>query len=403
MKRFNYQARDLNGKPYKGIVEAREVKQAAKILRDRSLYPFAVAEEGGGPLDIAAKLNKRISFKDVVVFTRQLSTMITAGLQLTEALSLLRSQVSPVFAEVVSDILNAVEGGMTFSEALSRHPAVFSRVYIALVKTGEAAGILDTVLSRMADNMENEEEFRATVKGAMIYPVILLIGMTVVIFLMMTLVVPKLLALFKDFNASMPLPTLIMIKISDFFVQFWWLILLVVFGGYYLFTLYRATPNGRRKIDELYLKIPIIGPLSRMIVLTEFSRTLSLLVGAGIPIIESLKISAEAIDNTLYSDAILSSAKSIEKGFPLAYALAETERFPPIVTQMVSVGEETGKVGDVLFKVSRYFETESAALVKGLTTAIEPIIIVILGVGVGFLMVAVIFPIYSLISQIGNM
>jgi type IV pilus assembly protein PilC len=217
---------------------------------------------------------------------------------------------------------------------------------------------------------------------------------------MMVFVIPKLLSLYADFGAELPWPTRILIGLSGFFVKYW-IILLIIFGiGFYIFKMYKATPEGRRKIDELIFKIPVYGELQRQIILTELTRTLSMMVGAGVSILESLHITSEVVGNTLISDALIDAANQVEKGFPIAFAFSKhPEAFPFILSQMVAVGEETGKMDEVLTKISRIFEVESDEKVKGLTAAIEPIIMVVLGVGVGFLVIAVILPIYSLTSS----
>ncbi|KKT76173.1 MAG: hypothetical protein UW86_C0001G0039 [Microgenomates group bacterium GW2011_GWA1_Microgenomates_45_10] len=400
MTRFRYQARDTNGKLYKGIVESQDKHQAARILREKDLYPVGLKDESGGPFQKANEaLTRRVKFGDLVLFTRQLSTMFTAGLQLTDALSLLRRQLSSRFGEVIADLQTSIEGGSSLSDAMAKHGDVFTSVYIALVKTGESSGLLDEVLTRLADNLEKEQEFRSKVKGAMIYPMIIIVGMVLVIIVMMVFVIPKMTQLYQDFGATLPMPTQILINFSNLISNFWWLWLLLSMGFLYGYQAYYKTNTGRHHLDSFYLRLPILGGLNKTMIMTEFTRTMSLLISAGVSMIEALNIVAKAMGNILFEDGVKSASTQVEKGFPLAYALAQTEVFPPIVTQMVSVGEETGKVGEVLGKLSRYFESESENLVKGLTSAIEPLIIIVLGVGVAFLVVAIIMPIYSLTSQ----
>jgi type IV pilus assembly protein PilC len=253
----------------------------------------------------------------------------------------------------------------------------------------------------LADNLEKQEEFGSQVRGALIYPTIIIVGMIIVSIVMMIFVIPRLLSLYADFNATLPLPTLILIGISNFFINYWFIVLILIGGGLYGFNLYRATPMGRRKIDELIFKIPVFGSLQRQIVLAELTRTLSLMVGAGVPILEALNITSDVVGNTVISDALKDSAIQVEKGFPIAFAFSRhPEAFPFILSQMVAVGEETGKMDEVLTKISHIFEVQSDDEVKGLTAAIEPIVMVILGLGVGFLVIAVILPIYNLTSQL---
>jgi len=400
MKRFSYKAKDYKGKVFSGIIEAGEEKQARSLLRERGLVCFSL-----NPIrqdffrEILGKIFNRITLADLATFTRQLSTMITAGLTINEALTILKTQSSSSLAPVVDDILRAVEGGSSLAEALSRHPKVFNRVYVSLVKAGEAAGVLDEILARLAENLEKQREFQGKVKGAMIYPAIIILGMIVVSTIMMVFVIPKLLSLYQEFQAQLPTPTKILIGISNFMVSFWWVILFIVLGGVYFFRGFSKTPVGRRQIDRFIFSLPIFGNLRNQIVMTEMTRTLGLLVSAGISIIDALNIVSEGVGNSVIEDELKEAAKKVEKGLPLANAIAVYEEFPPIVFQMISVGEETGKLDEVLGKLSRYFESESEQLVKGLTTAIEPLIMIVLGLGVGFLIIAVILPIYNLTSQ----
>ncbi len=277
---------------------------------------------------------------------------------------------------------------------------LFDKTYVALIKSGEVGGVLDRVISRLAENLEKEREFRGQVKTAMIYPVIIVIGMIIVGFIMMVFVIPRLLDLYSEFDAELPMPTLILMAIANFFATFWPFILIAVAVGFYAFQSYRQTVVGRRKIDEYIFKIPIIGDLQRMIILTDLTRSLSLMVGAGVSILEGLTITSDSVDNVVIGDALKDAAVKVEKGFPVAYSFAKhPDAFPYILSQMIAVGEETGKLDEVLEKVSHVFEVESDQKVKALTAAVEPAIMVVLGIGVGFLVIAIILPIYNLTSQ----
>lgn len=400
MPSFNYRVKDQNGKSAAGVVEARSDKDAAQLLREQGFLVIELTPAGGGLLPALTGFFKKVSFGEIVAFTRQLSTMITAGLTLTDALTLLRRQIkNQTFDKILSDILHEIEAGSSFADVLEKYPQCFSKIYVSLIRAGEASGKLDLVLARLAENLENEREFKAKIKGAMIYPAIIVIGMVAVIFLMMTVVVPKLTAMYKDFGAQLPLLTRILITISDIFAQFWWLILAGIFGFFFLFSAWKKTPVGRKSLDKIILKIPIWGSLTREALLAEMTRTLGLLVGAGISILEALGIVAEAVGSEPYAEAIRDAESKVEKGFPLGVTLAQNPLFPPLVGQMINVGEETGKLDETLLRVSKVFESSSSEKVKGLTTAIEPIILVVLGVGVGFLMLAIIMPMYTLMGQ----
>jgi len=401
MNRFNYKAKDKDGRLIMGEVEANTLSDAARLVRGKGLFIISIRAKTDSPLNLLKMFRERITSSDISTFTRQLSTMINAGLPITDALLILRSQSKGSMQKMVSQLLADVEAGESFSIALAHHQKVFSKTYMALVKSGEVGGVMDTVLARLADNLEKQQEFNGKVKSAMIYPTVIVTGMVLVSVVMMIFVIPRLLSLYADFNATLPWPTQVLIDISNFLINFWWLVLLIVGGSFYFFNLYKSTEKGKRSIDALKFKIPIFGPLQRQIVLTELTRTLSLMVGAGVPILEALNITSEVVGSPIISDALKDSAKQVERGFPIAYSFAHhPEAFPFILSQMIAVGEETGKMDDVLNKVSHIFEVYSDEKVKGLTAAIEPIVMVVLGLGVGFLVIAVILPIYNLTSSI---
>jgi len=396
--KFNYKAKDERGKTITGVVEARDEAQAVKLLRARELLVISVKPQKGA-LFPKVQAIRRIGMDDKVNFTRQLSTMITAGLPLTEALSILETQANPAMSRVVAEILVLVEGGRSLADAMEKHPQVFDKVYTSLVRAGEAAGILDDVLNRLALSLEKQRDFQSKVKGAMIYPAIIFSGMTIVALIMVLFVIPRLTVLYEEFQAELPIVTKILLSFSKFVSSFWWLLFFLLGGGLYLIRTLSRFPEFKKKYDEIYFRIPALGKLRRQIMLTEFTRTLGLLVGSGVLVIDALNVVKGSLGSPIYEEALGRAISQVEKGFPLAVALAQTEVFPPLLPQMVAVGEETGKVDEVLGKISAYFEQEAETLVKGLTTALEPLIMIVLGVGVGFLVVAVIMPIYNLTSQ----
>lgn len=400
MKRYTYKAKDKNGKAVKGEVEASTEQTAARLVREKGFVVLSIKQNFENPLSFIKKLKDKITPSDVATFTRQFATMVNAGLPITEALLILRAQSKSSMGRVVSQVLADIEGGEPLSKAFAKHPKVFTPTYIALTKSGEVGGVLDNVLGRLADDLEKQQEFKGKVKGALIYPAIIVTGMIGVAFVMMIFVIPKLTSLYDEFNAELPLPTLILIGISNMVIKFWPITLALVIFGIYGFKAYRDTSTGRRKIDELIFKIPIIGDLQRQVVLTELTRTLSLMVGAGVSILEGLSITSQVVSNRVISDALKNVSKQVEKGLPVSFSFAKhPEAFPFILSQMVAVGEETGKMEEVLNKVSHVFEVESDQKVKALTAAVEPVVMVLLGLGVGFLVIAIILPIYNLTSQ----
>lgn len=401
MPTYFYKAKNAQGQETRGTVEVGDQKQALAILREKNIYPFFLKEKTENFLTfILKRLIYRVTLTDVSTFTRQLATMISAGLPLTEALVLLKSQGKPALAEATEGILRDVEGGLSLAGALEQHPKIFSPVYVSLVRAGESAGVLDNILNRMADNLESQREFQVKIKGAMIYPIVIVTGMILVATIMMIFVIPKLLSLYQEFDAQLPAATKALISISNLSVRFWWVVLLGLVGLAYAYKMFNSKKSGKRKIDEFKFKIPVAGKLINQTTLAEFTRTLGLLIGAGVPITEALEISAKTANNLVIEEGIEIANKQVEKGLPLSSAIAKNEFFPPIVSQMLSVGEETGKLDEVLLKVSKYFQSESEESLKGLTTAIEPLIMIVLGVGVGFLIIAIILPIYNLTSQI---
>ena len=399
LKKYRYKAKTFEGKEMKGLVEANSKRNAAMVLRGREMVVFEMKEIGNSAVASVFTIFQRVSVNDIVNFTRQLSTMISAGLSLIDALQGLQEQSKPVLAKVIGEILNDIRGGKTLYDAMSKHPKEFSPIYLALIKSGEMAGMLDKVLAKLAENLEKQRNFTSKVKSAMVYPVIVVIVMVAIAFLMMVLVVPKLVSMFEQMDIVLPLPTIILIAISGFFAKFWWLIIIFVFGGFYGFNVWKKTPNGKKKYDEILLKLPLAGKLLIKIILADVTRTLSMLIGTGVSIIEALNIVAEASGNTVFEQAIKASAKKVEKGAPLSTCLADYEVFPPIVPQMVAVGERTGKLDEVLSRIAINFEEESEIAVKGLTAAIEPLMIIILSVGVAFLVFSIILPIYNLTSS----
>jgi len=397
---FSYKAFTAEGKETKGIVEGASEDNAVRLLKEKQLFIVSLSQTGTSPLSgIMSKL-QRVGFSDIVDFTRQLSTMITAGLSLPQSLTILRNQTTnPEFAKIIQDIEHQIMGGGNLADALSKYPQYFSSIYISLIRAGESSGLMDKILGRLAETMESQREFQSKVKGAMIYPIIIICGMIIVSGVMVVFVVPKLTQLYKDFGITLPVSTQFLINISNFVIKFWWLLIIGGIGGFIGFNRWKKTKTGELILDTYMLKIPVFGNLQTKTILVEFTRTLAMLLSAGIHILDALKILRNSLGNVLFRNAIDDIGKKVEKGYTLGETFQEHKEFPPIVSQMIKVGEETGKMDDTLLKLSMYFQSETENLVKGLTTAIEPIIMVFLGVGVGFIVISVITPIYNLTSS----
>ncbi len=398
---FTYTAKDSEGKTKTGFVEAASTDQVVEILRNRKLVPTEIKEKELSSFALLFKRLRGISEEEKTIFTRQLATMVAAGLPLARALEVLVVQMrNPRFKEMLSSSLRDVQTGASLSSSLEKHEGVFSHIYISLIRAGEASGALDKILLRLADNQEKQREFMGKTKGALIYPAIVVIGMVVVFVMMMTFVIPKLTDMYRDLGADLPLPTRIMMGVSDLFTNFWWAMILLAAGLAFGFWRFGKTTYGRYLLARLILRLPIVGPISSQSQLAEMTRTLGLLIGSGIPILTALDISEGTLSNILYIEALKRASASVEKGAPLSSALKNDPIFPPSLGQMVEVGEETGKVDEVLFKISTFFESDVDQSVKNLSTTLEPLIMVLLGIMVGFLILSVILPIYSLTSQL---
>lgn len=399
MARFSYTTKDKSGASQKGFVEATNQTLAAALLHEQGYFIIGIKEvKKKGP--VVSFLSGGVSENEIINFTRQLSTMITAGLTLVEGLSILSKQVTkPAFHKMIIDIRDEVQGGASFAKSLERYPRLFSKIYISLVKAGEASGKLDTILIRLSETLEKSRTFKGKIKGAFMYPIVVVIGMVLVSTVVMIVVVPRMTGLYKDFGVTLPLPTRILIGLSDGLIRWGWLLAIILFLLGMVYTKFSKTRLGRGIITDIILSIPVAGPLIKESILVEITRTLAILIDGGVPILISLQIARDATTNIRYQDAFTEATKQVEKGFPLSDPFLDTDLFPPILSQMVAVGEQTGKLGDSLMKLSNFFESESEVAVKSVTTLIEPMIMVVLGVGVGFLVIAVLLPIYSLTSK----
>lgn len=402
MSLYFFSAKDINGKKYTGEVEVIDEKALVSTLQKQGLVPIEIRPKNSGKVLSfkIPKLGSGVPSNEIVAFTRQLSTMISAGLPLTDSLVILEKQTkSANFAKIISEVVADVEGGMSLSAALSKHRMAFDIIYVKLIEAGETGGVLDKILAKLADTLEKDKDFKSKTKGAFVYPAIVILVMFVVMTIMMIFVIPKLTNLYTQVGADLPLPTKVLIFISNFMRNFWWL--LIVLGGAFVwgFKVFSKTEIGAQYLSRLMLKLPIWGKIRKMLILAQFTRTLGLLIGAGIPIIVALKVVSELLASPSYQEALDFAIARVERGSPLYQPLASNPIFPPIIGQMLRVGEETGKMDEVLNRLSVYFEGESENLIRNLTTALEPVILVILGLGVGVLVLSIILPIYNLTSQ----
>ncbi|HVZ58958.1 MAG TPA: type II secretion system F family protein [Patescibacteria group bacterium] len=395
-----YRAVNEQGKTVHGLVEAKDASEAAVFLRKQGLFPIAISEFKQ-KASLMSLFKRKSASTDIVFFTRQLSSMLTAGLTLMQALNILKGQIqSPLMIEVVNGLISSIEEGKSFSLAIQKYPQVFSPIYVSLIQAAEGAGLLDKILLRLADNLEKQQKLKSMIRSAMMYPIIVVTLMVAVMAVMMIFVIPQLTALYNNLDVPLPLPTRIVIGISKFMGTFWPVIIVGVFGGLSYFRKWKKTPRGQKIVDAIVLKSPIFGKLTSQSIMVEFSRTFGLLVGTGSLVVESLNQSSDVVGNVYYRQAIREVGKKVEKGISIGDAMLADPLFPSIIVEMVKIGEQTGKLDESLMKVSEYFEREVEQTIKTLTTAMEPFIMIILAVGVGFLILSIITPIYNLISQI---
>ena len=381
-------------------IQADSQDAVLRFLKTNNYFPIAIWKAELAALPIFSFF-RRLTFSDVVDFTRQLAIMLDAGLTLIDALEILKKQVTkPEYLAVLENLEKEIKSGKNFSSALSLFPQYFSSLYISLVKAGEATGKLGDILLKLSSNLEKERTFKGKLKGSLIYPAFIIAGMFVVAFIMMTFVVPKLLELYKDFDAELPLSTKFLIFTSNFLTKYWLIIISMVFLLTLFAIRYLKSSRGKYQVDSLLLKIPVIGNVIKMATLVDATRTLSILSSSGVSLLETLNIVVETSTNQVYKQAFAKIKKEVEKGITLGFAMKQTEIFPPILVQMTLIGEQTGHVDETLLRVSKYFESDSEIAIKAMTTLIEPMILVVLGVAVGFLVFAIITPIYSLTSTL---
>ncbi len=405
---FVWEGRTAQGRVIKGdTLDAPNLEAALARLREQRIRPIAnkVREKGAG-LDKELTIpgfGPTVSTKELSVATRQLATMIDAGLPIVQCLEILGEQSeNKLLRQTITAIRRDVEGGCTLADALRKHPKIFDDLYVNMVEAGEAGGILNTILNRIALFIEKANRLKKKVKGAMIYPVAIVLVAIIVVAVLMIFVIPVFAELYGSMGQALPAPTQICINISNFFVAYWWLMLAVGVGIVTAIKLYYKTPQGNFNIDGILLRMPVIGDLLRKVAVARFSQNMSLLLSSGVPILDGLAITGRTAGNKVVEKAIMDSRLSISKGNTVAEPLRESKIFPPLVCQMVAVGESTGGLDGMLRKVAELYEEEVDDAVNNLTAMMEPAIMVVLGVILGGLVVAMYLPIFQMGSLAGG-
>jgi len=397
MSVFVWEGKLANGGIKKGEIEATDKAAAALILKRQRIIPTKLKSKSK---DISL-FEKKVKTKEIVIFTRQFSTMINAGLPLVQCLDILSSQQpNPSFKKVTSQIKVDVEAGSTFADALSKHPKIFDSLYVNLVAAGEVGGVLDTVLNRLAVYMEKNESLKNKVKGAMTYPIIVLCVAFGVVAILMIFVIPTFSDMFKQFGSALPGPTQFIVNLSSFFRKFWWAMIGFIVALIFGFKWIRTQEKGRFYTDKMMLRLPVFGPLIRKVAVAKFTRTLGTMISSGVPIMDGLEITSKTAGNMIIENAIRAVRTAIGEGRTMSEPLEQTGLFPGMVVQMIAVGEATGAMDQMLGKIADFYDEEVDTAVEALTSALEPMLMVFLGGIIGFVVVAMYLPIFKMASAI---
>jgi len=397
---FRYKGENQEGKSVTGSVVGVSDNEVAGKLKKRDIAVTSLVDITDSPLSRFSRLISPIKIKDVVIFSRQFSVMISANVPIVETLVVLVDQTNNLsLKNMISEIAFDVDSGSFLSDALAKHPKIFSDLFVNIVRSGETSGRLDEVLNYLADEMEKGYDMSAKIKGAMIYPAFIITALFGVGIVLMVYVIPNLTSILTETGAEMPFSTRVVIGVSNFLVHYSWLLILVIIATVLGIRLYLKTYNGRRVFDLMKIKMPIFGSLFQYIYLMRFSRSLSTLLKGGVPITRALEIVAAVVGNTIYRELILDTLESINDGNPLATVFENSNRVPSMVPQMISVGERTGKIDSVLDRLTDFYSRESSNMLDNLSKLMEPLIMVIMGLGVGIMVAAVLLPMYNLASQ----
>lgn len=403
MSVFEYIALDEKGNQVKGFIDASGIAAARQLLRDENVYPVEINPSQSKKESAAAaalKINvwERVSTGQVSVFTRQLSTLLGAGMPLVPSLSILiQQEKNPLLKKTLAQIREQVNEGRSLTDSMAEFPRIFPPLYLNMVRAGEASGTINLVLERLADFSENQQALMGKIRSALAYPMIMFFIGSMVIFLLMTFVVPKITEIFTDMNQTLPLITTILITVSHFLKSFWWMILLLLAAAVIAFRYFTAgTDAGRRVWDSAKLKIPVWGPINRKIAIARFCRTLATLLQSGVPLLAAMEIVRNIVNNVHIGDAIHQAAKDLEEGKGLSEPLGKSGLFPPLVTEMIAVGEQSGSLEAMLNRIAVAYENESQANIMVLTSLLEPLMILVMGLVVGFIVVSILLPIFEM-------
>ncbi len=403
---YAYRGIDARGKAVKGTRDADSAKALRTVLKRDGVLATEILEQSEAAKKAArdidfGRLFRRVSAMDVAVSTRQLAVLLHAGVPLVEALSALIEQLdNPELKAAFTDARNQVNEGSTLADALKAHPKIFLTLYVNMVAAGEASGTLEEVLGRLAEFLDDQTRLQSKVRGALAYPVVMAVVVVLILFLMMSVVVPKVTAIFENFNQTLPWYTRVLISVSDIFSNYWWLIAALMGGGIYWFRRWRATDEGRKKWDLFVLEVPLFGPLLIMVAVARFARTLATLLSSGVPVLTAMDITRNVLGNTELMRVVEDARASVREGEGIAKPLREAGRFPPMVIHMIAVGERTGQLEEMLVHVADSYDQQIEVRVGAMTSILEPLLIVVMGVVVGGIAFAILMPLLQLNEMI---
>ena len=402
MNKYSYEARDAaSNKIVKSTVQAESEIAAAKLLSAQGFTPLKIELEDDRA-GIFKRFANRVTTKDKIVFTRQLATLIGAGLPLSQSMRTVHEQTqNKSMQQIVQEIIGDIEGGRSLSDAFSKHPKVFDNVYLALVSAGEASGTLDEALRRVAAQQEKDAAMMSKIKGALTYPIIVLLVIVAVLGFMLVAVVPQVKNLYKDLNKELPLLTKIMVDTADFFINYWWIVIIVVGIGVYFLIQYLKTEAGIKTKDTFKLNVPMFSGMFRRLYMARFTRTGQTLMSTGVAMLDMLNITSTAVNNTVVAQGIDRAAEKVKGGKSLSSSLRNEDYFLEMVPQMISIGEQSGKIDEMMGKCAQIYEDELDEEIRTISTAIEPVLMVVLAVVAGGMVGAILFPIYSLVNGVG--
>jgi type IV pilus assembly protein PilC len=400
--KFKFTAKTKGGEEKEGIVNATTKVTAAAILQKNELFPIHIDEVNQGAiLKTFNRYYDKVTEKDLVIFFRQLAILIEARVPIVTSLSAIGEQTSSNFLKIIlPETIRDIEDGAAFSDALAKHKEVFSSLSINIIKAGESSGNLKKSVEYVADNIERNYNLANKVKSALMYPAIVLIVFFVIAFLVITIIIPRLTLMIKDLQVDVPWYTKIMIDGGDFMAKYWWAVLLIIFGAIGSLAYYLNTREGRKEWDYLKLKLPVLGIMFRYVYIARFSENLAVLIAGGIPIIKALTIVSAVIGNSFYEELFLRTAESVKRGENMSNILRKSPLIPPMVSHMVKIGEDSGRIESVLGHITKFYSQEVELMTKNMSTLIEPVLMVVIGIGVGFMAVGVLMPIYNIAGQI---